>query len=218
MVNELEERVIPMNVAELRATQAEDGKMIVEGYAIVYNQETVLYDDGMERDVEIVMPGAATNVLKTEDQRYLWNHKREWPLARKSIGTLSTTEDQKGVPIRAEIVNNQYGRDFFETIRTGLVDGQSFAFRVAKDRIEITMEEKIRVFRRFIAEFSTVPEFSAVTFPQYEQTTLGARTRNPVFANRSKAEASVRDSRTAVQEVLKDCRENLETMKEECIP
>jgi len=207
---ESELRYLPVSGADLRASKTEDGKMVVEGYAIVYNQETVLYDDGEEMDVETILPGAATRALESEDQRYLAHHDRSQPLARKSIGTLAATEGEKGVFIHAELVDNQRGRDTFEDIRTGLIDGQSFAFFVAKggESWEIKDVEGKRVYKRSISEFDSVPEFSAVTFPAYPQATLQARSLELALRNRPKPEASGEEN-TAVLEVMRDSRENL---------
>ena len=78
---------------EMEARLTEDGKMIIEGYAIVYNKEAEIWGD-----IEIILPGAATEALKVEDQYYLWPHDVKSPLARKKSETLTVEEDEEGDP------------------------------------------------------------------------------------------------------------------------
>ena len=158
-------------MAEMRAFK-DGNKMIVEGYAIVYNRVADLWGD-----LEVILPGASTEALAAGDQYYLWQHDPRSPLARKKIGTLEAREDESGVLIRAQFIDNQLGRDSFAAIETKLVDKQSFAFRV-KDAtwIQETIDGK-QIWKRVISKFESIPEFSAVTFPAYEDTDLQARCR-----------------------------------------
>jgi HK97 family phage prohead protease len=199
--NGLEYRYIPLE--EMKTSKTDEGKMIVEGYAIVYNREANIWGD-----IEVILPGAATEALKTQDQYYLWQHDRTFPLARVKIGTLTATEDEKGVYIKAEIVNTQFGRDRYEDIRSGLVDKQSFAFNVKEGSDEWVKETKDGkgIWKRTIKVFSVIPEFSAVTWPAYNDTDLQAK--RLALRNKPDSEASGRGG-TAVLEVLKDARENI---------
>lgn len=197
-----ETRHIPME--EMRALKDEDGKLIVEGYAIVYNREGDIWGDK-----EIILPGASTEALKAEDQYYLWQHDPKSPLARKKIGTLTAVEDKKGVFIRAEIVDTQFGQDCHQNIESGLVDKQSFAFRVADDKWKRVTIDGQEVWKRYIEKFSEIPEFSAVTFPVYEDTTLQARMRELALRNKPEPEASG-EAGGAPPEVLKESRDNIE--------
>lgn len=203
--NDLEFRDIPWE--EMKATKADDGKMTVEGYAIIYNREAKIWDD-----VEVILPGASTEALKTNDQYYLWQHIRTFPLARKKIGTLTATEDEKGVFIKAEIVNSQFGRDRYEDIRSGLVDKQSFAFIVKEGSDEWVKETKDGkgIWRRTIKKFDSILEFSAVTWAAYDDTDLQAK--RLALRNKPDSEASGKGG-TAVLEVLKDARENIQQLR-----
>lgn len=203
---ELEVRYRQYKEHGLRAIEDPDGeKLVVEGYAVIYDREAILYEDEEEMDIEIIHQGAAAAVLQRQDQRYLYQHNRDMPLARKSIGTLEASEDETGVFIRAELVNNQRGRDAYEDIRSRLVDAQSFAFRTEPSGEEwhIVDRNGKRAFIREIKEFSSLPEFSAVTFPAYEDTTLQARSLDLAIRNRPEPEASGAD-RAAALEVYRD--------------
>lgn len=195
--------------SEMRAEKREDGKMIVSGYAVVYNQETDIWGDK-----EIILPGAGTRTLAEDDQFYFWQHDSATPLARKSIKTLVAKEDEKGIWIEAELIDSQVGRDAFAAISSGLVDKQSFAFTVSKDKWETEDRDGEKIWVRTIEEFDTIYEFSAVTFPAYEGTDVGKRSKeeSQKLARRNKPEPSG-DDNTAVLEVLKDARSNIKQMQ-----
>jgi len=200
--NGLEVREIPMG--EMRAVTDDDGKMIVEGYAIVYNREGDIWGDK-----EVILPGAATEALKVEDQYYLWQHDSGSPLARKKIGTLTAKEDKDGVFIRAELINTQFGRDCHLNIASGLVDKQSFAFLVADDEWKRETVEGTEFWKRYIKKFAEIPEFSAVTFPVYTDTTLQTRMKDLASKNKPESGTS-EEAGGAPPEVLKESRDNIE--------
>jgi len=199
--NELELREISMG--EMRAVTDDDGKMVVEGYAIIYNREADIWGD-----IEVILPGAATEALKVEDQYYLWQHDARSPLARKKIGTLTAKEDKDGVFIRAEFIDTQFGRDSHLNIVSGLVDKQSFAFRVADDEWKRETIDGTEFWKRYIKKFAEIPEFSAVTFPAYTDTTLQARMKD--LASKNKPESGTpEEAGGAPLEVLKESRDNI---------
>jgi len=121
-----ERRFIP--IENMRAVKNDDGKMIIEGYPIVYNTYADLW--GFR---EIIRPGASTEALKRSDEIVLWNHESGHPMARKSNGTLEVKEDEKGVFIRADVSKTRSGRDGYEAIENGITDKMSFAFDIAND-------------------------------------------------------------------------------------
>jgi len=203
---DIEVRHIPME--QMKAQTDDDGRMIVEGYAIVYNREADIWGDK-----EIILSGAAAEALQAEDQYYLWQHDVTLPLSRKKIGTLTAREDKEGVFIRAELINTQFGRDCYENIASGLVDKQSFAFRVKDAHWEQETVDGEEKWTRIIEKFKTIPEFSAVTFPAYEDTTLQARMKELAYRNKPMPEASGKAG-TAVLEVMRDARANIEQRRE----
>jgi len=203
--NEIEVRHIPMG--EMRAVTDEDGKMVVEGYAIVYNREGDIWGDK-----EIILSGAATEALKVEDQYYLWQHDPSIPLARKKIGTLTAKEDKDGVFIKAIFPDTQSGKDHYQDIASGLVDKQSFAFRVADDEWKRETIDGMEFWKRYIKRFAEIPEFSAVTFPAYTDTTLQTRMKDLASKNKPQPEASG-EAGGAPPEILKSVRDNIEMQR-----
>jgi len=70
--------------------RAEDDAVTVEGYAAVFDEDTVIGGQWMER----IAPGAFTNALGRDDVTFLINHEG-LPLARTRSGTLELFEDQR---------------------------------------------------------------------------------------------------------------------------
>jgi HK97 family phage prohead protease len=83
---------------EIRAK--DNGTVTVEGYAALYDSETVIA--GLFR--EVIRPGAFRNALARGDDVTLnINHNDNFLLARTKSGTLHLEEDEKGLKIRSEL-------------------------------------------------------------------------------------------------------------------
>lgn len=161
---EIERRFI--DVKEIRA--ADEG-MIIEGYPIVYNVEAEI--GGYFR--ESIAKGAATNAFARSDEIVLFNHDSNFPLARKSNGTLTVTEDDHGVKIKADVSGSARGREAHEMIQNGLISKMSFAFSVEKESWVTAQEGGMDL--RIIDEFREIFDYSPVTYPAYKQTEVQAR-------------------------------------------
>lgn len=144
--------------AEMRAAGDE---LVVEGYAAVFNSVTNI-GPFMER----IAPGAFSNVLN-DDVRFLVNHDGV-PLARTSNGTMTLTEDDKGLYYRAVLSDTQAGRDLYTMIKRGDISQSSFAFTIGKESID---DDGVRVIERVASLIDT----SAVTYPAYQAATVTAR-------------------------------------------
>lgn len=174
-----ERRFIP--IENMRAVKSDDGKMIIEGYPIVYNTYADLW--GFR---EIIRPGATTEALKRSDEIVLWNHESGQPMARKSNGTLEVQEDEKGVFIRADVSKTRWGRDGYEAIDNGITDKMSFAFDIANGGENWIQEEVagVHIPVREITEFSEIYDYSPVTFPAYNDTEIQARSKEIAIRNK----------------------------------
>lgn len=173
-------------IRELRSEKREDGAMIIEGYPIVYDQPTVMY--GAFR--ETIVRGAARNALGRSNELVLWNHMSDQPMARRSNGTLTVTEDDHGVKIVADVSKTRWGRDGFEAIQSGTIDKMSFAFDVAPDGQRWITEkvDGIEIDRREITEFGEIYDYSPVAYPAYEGTELQARNKELAYSGKPKQE------------------------------
>ena len=144
--------------AEMRAASDE---MVVEGYAAVFNSTT---DLGAFQ--ERIAPGAFSDVLD-DDVRLLINHDG-MPLARTTNGTMTLTQDEKGLHYRAQLSDTQAGRDVYTMIKRGDLSQSSFAFTIKEESID---EEGVRV----IDKVARLIDTSIVTFPAYKAASVFAR-------------------------------------------
>jgi HK97 family phage prohead protease len=167
-----------MKGAEVRA-KGDDAKPALEGYAAVFNQEYVLYEDTGMRWVETIKPGAFARVLKEkQDVRCLFNHDANQVLARTENGTLLMSEDRKGLAYDAALDSRtRVGQDVRYFVDRKDVTGCSFSFRVGKQlwREEEQDGGKMTVYTREIEEISELYDVGPVTYPAYEGTSVGAR-------------------------------------------
>jgi HK97 family phage prohead protease len=162
-VKKIERRTF--TVQDVEARQAEDGTMRLRGYAAVFNDASVPLPFK-----ETIAPGAFRKTLsETPDVRLLINHEG-LPLARTKNGTLTLSEDERGLFMDAEIADTNEGRDLYKLVERGDVDQMSFAFRVIRQK----WNEDRSV--RTLTEVSLADgDVSVVTYPAYPTTTVEAR-------------------------------------------
>jgi HK97 family phage prohead protease len=152
-------------VRDIETRQAEDGTMRLSGYAAVFNDNSVPLPF-----VERIAPGAFRKTLtETPDVRLLINHEG-LPLARTKNGTLTLSEDERGLYMDAVIADTQEGRDLYTLVQRGDLDQMSFAFRVIRQKWNETRTE------RLLTELSLADgDVSVVTYPAYPTTSVEAR-------------------------------------------
>jgi len=201
---EPERRYFP--ITEIRALE-EDSKLIIEGYPIVYERYADIWCFK-----EIIRKGAATNALKQSNELVLWDHESGQPMAARKNGTLEAKEDEKGVFIRADVSKTVWGRQGHEAIKNGVIDQMSFAFDVEKDHWMYEDFDEIEIEVREILEFRTLYDYSPVSYPAYEDTTVQARCKELALRNKPKPEASGEASAAAL-EVRQDARDHLEQIR-----
>jgi len=152
-------------VRDVEARQAADGTMRLAGYAAVFDDPSVPLPF-----VERIAPGAFRKTLsETPDVRLLINHEG-LPLARTKNGTLTLTEDSRGLYMDAEIADTSEGRDLYKLVERGDVDQMSFAFRVIRQKWS-----EDRSMRTLIELSLADGDVSIVTYPAYPTTTVEAR-------------------------------------------
>jgi HK97 family phage prohead protease len=175
----LEEGTLAVSEIELRDAEgnAAGKRLHVSGTPIVYNRMTTLYENSDYVIREIIEAGAAREALKAADQVLLWNHNSSQPMASRKNNTLTTTEDEYGVHIDADVSGSVWGREGHEAIRSGLVGAMSFAFYLDRDgyTTERTVADKKEIVTRKIHKFSRIIDFSPATYPAYKDTDISAR-------------------------------------------
>lgn len=157
-----------MRISELRALDIteENKDMIVEGYAAVFETET---DLGWCKEV---ISRDAFNDCNMSDCVLKYNHNDNCLiLARTRNKSLELTVDNKGLKIKANLIDTTQNRDIYKMIKAGLLDKMSFAFSVRKQ--EWDYENDVRR----ITEISQLFDVSVVDVPAYETTEIYARSK-----------------------------------------
>ncbi len=155
-------------IAEIRAVSEE--KMIIEGYAIKFNEETLIgsEDYGFR---EIIDPQALSSA-NMKDVPLKYNHQDNFlVLARTRNKSLVLTVDEVGLRIKAELLDTQSNRDIYKMVQNGLLDKMSFAFTVKSQSWDRTGT----IPKRTITEIERLFDVSIVDVPAYEGTSVYAR-------------------------------------------
>lgn len=141
--------------------------MIVEGYAAVFEEPTVLYKlDGIE--YKEVIDRKAFDGASMADVVMNYNHSGK-PVARTKNGTLELTVDDKGLRVKADLAGTEEGRRLYEEIKGGYIDKMSFAFVVSEDSYDRNEHT------RRILGLDRLYDVAAVDIPAYDATDISAR-------------------------------------------
>ena len=127
---------IRLKECEVRADEQEEGKMIIEGYPIVFDQEAYIewWDGGFYEKVD----RNAFDEADMSDVVFKYNHNDDFfPMARTRNGSLTLTPDEKGMFIHAELVDTTENRDIYKMVQSGLLKEGSFAFTIKEDNQEL---------------------------------------------------------------------------------
>ena len=155
---------------EFRAEERE-GKKVIYGYFILFNQETRLFGNVYEE----ISPTSVINSLAENDIRCLFNHDTSKILGRTGNGTLVLRSDTKGLYGEAEINEaDPEALAIYARIQRGDINACSFGFYPVKETEEIRDDGSVK----FTVEDMDLIEVSPVTFPAYPQTEVAARQRD----------------------------------------
>ena len=151
----------------------EENKMIVEGYAIVFDEETLIGDE--ERGFIEVIDKNALKETNMKDVPFKYNHNDvTLILARTRNGSLSLEVDEKGLKIRAELIDTTSNVDIYKSIVAGLLDKMSFAFTVKSQ----SWDRSGKIPKRTITAIDRLFDVSVVDLPAYDQTSIQASARS----------------------------------------
>lgn len=172
MAEKITDKELRFNNIEIRSEEESD-KMVVEGYAIVFNAETLIGDE--ERGYYESIDRNALNGANMKDVPLKYNHNDNvYILARTRNKSLTLTIDDYGLKIRAELQNDvQNHIDAYNMIKSGLLDKMSFAFTVKEHVVRI--DEITGKRYRTITQIDRLFDVSVVDVPAYDQTSIYAR-------------------------------------------
>lgn len=163
-----------------RSDDLNKDKMIIEGKAVTFEEEIVLFKwDDIEYK-EIIARGSfdEADISKC----YLkYNHSDNiMAMARVKNGTLQIKIRDDGVWIEAELADTTAGRDLYTLIKRGDIDKMSFAFTTREQSYdELTHTWTVR-------KIDKLYDVAAVEQPAYENTQLYARRYGDAEAIRTK--------------------------------
>lgn len=157
-------------LAEVRSDSTEDGKMVLEGYAIVFGQETLIGDE--ENGFYESIDAGSLEGAEMKDVPLKYNHDdSHLILARTRNHSLELSVDEKGLKVRAELIDTQSNRDVFASVKSGLLDKMSFAFSVSKQE----WDRSGRTPKRKVTGIGRLYDVSVVDLPAYDGTSIYAR-------------------------------------------
>jgi HK97 family phage prohead protease len=157
---------------EIRAIDNEGEKMLIEGYAIIFDQPAT-HDYGGRKFTETIRAGALDKAdMKDVPLRY--NHNDNvMIMARTRNKSLRLIQEEKGLKIQADLLDTQSNRDLYKAIQEGLIDKMSFSFAVADKGDSWTFGEK--EIQREVHNIAKLWDVSVVDTPFYDSTSIYAR-------------------------------------------
>jgi HK97 family phage prohead protease len=156
-------------IEQIPAGEITDNTQIVEGYALRYNEPTVITQiDGI--DYYEVIDSGALDGADLSDVPFKYNHDDSFLItARTRNKTLELFPNNEGLYIRANLSNTTAGNDLYTAIQRGDIDKMSFAFVVAQEKYD----RQTRT--RHIQKIEKLFDVSAVDLPAYDTTSISAR-------------------------------------------
>ena len=157
---------------EIRAVDNEEEKMLIEGYAIMYDQPAT-HQYGRRKFTETIKPGALDKT-DMRDVPLRYNHNDNvMIMARTRNKSLKLIREEKGLKIQADLLDTQSNRDLYKAIQEGLIDKMSFAFTVADGGDIWTFGEEET--KREVTDIAKLWDVSVVDTPFYDSTSIYAR-------------------------------------------
>ena len=161
----MEKAIKEKRLLEVRALEDEQ-KMIIEGYAVVFEAPATHsgYTEVIDRN--------AFNGCDMSDVCLKYNHEDNYVImARTRNKSLQLTIDERGLKIRAELIDTASNKDIYKSIQSGLLDKMSFAFSVDKEEYDYETDT------RRILGIDKLYDVSVVDVPFYDSTEVFARSR-----------------------------------------
>ncbi len=158
-----------------RASSDGDG-LTLEGYAAVFDQETVI-DSWEGKFVEKIARGAFKKSMRENTPVIQFDHGRHPLVGSIPLGSIETLrEDAHGLFVKARLHDNWLVQPVRDAIQSGSVDGMSFRFSIVKESLADPANAKALPVRT-IQEVKLY-ELGPVVFPAYTGTSVGVRSQD----------------------------------------
>lgn len=171
-----------MSELKTRATE-DDNEAFIEGYFVVFNQETELWAGAYEE----IAPQAFNRSLNIEkvDVIALDNHDTRVVLGSIESDTLELKVDEYGLYGRVKVdLEDPFAKSAYRKVQTGKVRGCSFGFYPITE--EVTEREDGSL--KWVVKDADLLEVSITAFPAYPQTEIAARQKDVEKMKKQKLE------------------------------
>jgi len=159
-----ETRIVTIGL-ELRAAQAGEPQTAA-GYAALFNVWTDICGYWREK----IAPGAFAKSIAERDVCALHSHDTGRVVGRTGAGTLTLSEDSKGLAFENPLPDTTDGRDLVVSIERKDIPGMSFGFITTRQEWDDTVDPP----ERTILE-ADLYEITYTAFPAYPDTEVGLR-------------------------------------------
>lgn len=175
-----------MRFENVECREADDGQLVLEGYPIVWERETLIGDE--EWGFYETIGRNALVGANMKDVPLKYNHNDAMTiLARTRNNSLTLTPDDKGLFMRATLQSDvQAHRDAYNMVKSGLLDKMSFAFNVTKQTVT---EGKGKIPHRRVESIGRLFDVSIVDIPAYDDTSVYARSIDSVETEMKRLES-----------------------------
>ena len=208
-------------IRSIQEENSESSLMEFEGYAIVWDQPTALFED---YDGTVYYEQIDRNALDgaiMEDVPFKYNHGDKcFVPCRTRIstgeGSLNLTIDDFGLKVRGILADTTQSRDLYRLMQLGLINKMSFAFTVEEDSYNRETHTST------ILKIAKLWDVSAVDDPAYPQTSISSlrsaeEAEMDIKAKTQKQEeldsTSVAEERNVQDELDNSRQEKVEMMK-----
>ena len=158
---------IENRLSDVSFKEEDEQKMVLEGYAIVFDQETLI-GDKEKGFIESIDRNALKNA-NMKDVPMKYNHDDSFLIiARTRNNSLRLTVDDIGLKVRAELIDTDSNKDIYKMVKAGLLDKMSFAFTVSSQKIDRSGD----IPKRTITDIDRLYDVSIVDLPAYDQTSI----------------------------------------------
>lgn len=156
----------------------------IEGYAILFDTPSAPFPTDGDTEVrEVIAPEAVSQeLLDGSDIKFTLFHDRQLLLARSKggKGTLRYTRDAKGVRFSFEAPATADGDKAVELVRSGVIDGCSFAFSTRycdRDHVsrEVTEEDGRKIVTFRVKKMTGLYDMTLTPDPAYPATSVNTR-------------------------------------------
>jgi len=208
-----EVRALPVTLEVRQA--GDNGSRTITG-SILYNTESkVMRDIWGDAFVEELTAGCFDESLKTRNVVGLWSHDVSQVLGNTKAGTLRLESNEERLAFELDLPDTQAGRDAYESVKRGDVDGVSFGMIVTKDKWTTEKRDDETVYKRTILE-AELWEISPVAFPAFPANEVQCRSLEK-FKEEFKMSKETEPKETkkeTLEEIIKKVEEEVENMSE----